>query len=45
MHRGVTIPVPGPKPGEFDEYCRRLIAADTKPSPVEKWLQEANSKR
>ncbi|HTP31737.1 MAG TPA: metallophosphoesterase [Candidatus Acidoferrales bacterium] len=45
LHRGVRIPLPGAKPGEFTEYCRAVIAADTKPSPVEKLLEDAGKRR
>jgi hypothetical protein len=41
LFRGTKIPLPGPKPGDFEQYCRAVIAADTKPSPVEKLLQGA----
>jgi hypothetical protein len=39
LHRGARIPLPGTKAGDFEEYCRAVIAADSKPSPVEKLLQ------
>jgi len=38
LHRGVKIPLPGAKPGDFETYCRAVIEADTQPSPVEKLL-------
>jgi len=44
LHRGAKVPLPGAKPGEFEAYCRAIIAADDKPSPVEKLLQSADQR-
>jgi len=40
LHRGTKIPVPGRKPGEFEQYLRAVIAADGAASPVEKLLHD-----
>jgi hypothetical protein len=45
LHRGARIPLPGPKRGDFEDYCRAVIAADTKPSPVEKLLNSSGVRR
>ncbi|HTS61950.1 MAG TPA: metallophosphoesterase [Candidatus Acidoferrales bacterium] len=45
LHAGARIPLPGGKPGEFEEYCRAVIAADPKPSPVLKLLEDAAKRR
>jgi hypothetical protein len=45
LHRGARIPLPGAKPGDFKEYCRKIIAVESKPSPVEKLLQDADKRR
>lgn len=45
LHRGTRIPWPGAKPGGFEEYCRAVIAADSKPSPMEKLLQNRSGRR
>jgi len=45
LHRGARIPLPGAKPGDFEDYCRAVIAADVQPSPVEKLLQNGGKRR
>lgn len=39
LHAGTKIPLPGP--GEFNDYLRAVIAADSQPSPVERLLRES----
>jgi hypothetical protein len=40
LHRGAKVPLLGPRPGDFEDYCRAIIAADPAPSPVEKLLRD-----
>jgi hypothetical protein len=35
----------GAAPGDFEDYCRAVIAADSKPSPVEKLLNGSGGQR
>jgi hypothetical protein len=45
LHRGTKIPLPGAKAGDFEDYCRAVVAADPKPTPVEKLLHDREQRK
>jgi hypothetical protein len=45
LHRGTKIPLPGAKADDFEDYCRAVVAADPKPTPVEKLLHDREQRK